>query len=249
MEQLRTDIMGMPIRLRIVGEEVSEALFEKAFSLLEDIDERFSTYKETSEISKINRDEIAEGAWSIDMEEVFEIAEVTKEETGGYFDIEKPDGTIDPSGVVKGWAIQKVYEFLIEEGVENFLIDIAGDIATHGVNEKGESWALGIKNPLNETEVIKIVYPKGAGMATSGTYARGAHIYNPHIPSDPLDTFISLTVVAPTILLADLLATSAFAMGAKGMEYLQELDGVEGYAVRKDGTATMTTGFNALTTV
>lgn len=249
MEKIRPDIMGMPIRIVIARNEVDESIFNEAFSLLHQIDERFSTYKDTSEISRINRGGILESDWSKDMKEVFDLGEKTKKETNGFFDIRTPKGTIDPSGVVKGWAIQKAFDLLLAKGEANILVDIAGDVATHGVNEKGKEWALGIKNPFNTDEVVKIVYPKGRGVATSGQYERGAHIYNPISGEEAASTLESVTVVAPTILEADLLATALFAMGEQGLTYAQKRDGVAVYAIRKDRTSVMTPGFLEFTTL
>lgn len=247
MEQIRTDIMGMPIRIVIARDDVPESVFTDVFNTLEEIDERFSTYKTTSEIEKINRHELSEDEWSVDMKAVFALAEQTKKDTHGFFDIQTPQGTIDPSGVVKGWAIQTVFDQLLHNGEEHVLVDIAGDVATHGKNEQGEEWAIGITNPFNSKEIVKIVYPRGKGVATSGRYARGAHIYNPLTGEPASGTLESVTIVAPTILQADLLATAVFAMGEQGLRYAEQTEGVEAYAIRSDRTSVMTSGFSALT--
>ena len=241
--------MGMPIRIVIAREGVDETLFDEVFTYLTEIDERFSTYKPTSEIEQINRHELREQDWSDDMKEVFEIAEKTKRDTNGFFSIHTPEGRIDPSGVVKGWAIQNVFDLLLSKGEENILVDIAGDVATSGTNEKGEEWAIGITNPFNTDEVVKIVYPHGKGVATSGRYARGAHIYNPHTGASVSGTLESVTVVASTILEADLLATAVFAMGEEGLLYAEQKEGIEAYAIRSDKTSVMTSGFSKLTTL
>src|SRR6185369_13936543 len=94
-------IMGMPIEIEIVAPH-PEAALEDAFASLVAVDERFSTYKDTSEISRINRGELALAGASAEMQQVFALAELTKLETDGYFDIRRSDGYIDPSGVVKG---------------------------------------------------------------------------------------------------------------------------------------------------
>lgn len=248
MERIRTDIMGMPIRVVVCGEP-PESLFDEAFSHLASVDEQFSTYKKTSEISRINRGEISEAEYSQEMQEVLALAEQTRKQTDGYFNVHTPTGTIDTSGVVKGWAIQKVVEELERKGQHDFLIDIAGDVATSGMNEVGQPWSLGIRNPFNTKEIVKVVYPKGKGVATSGTYERGAHIYNPHKAGDTLNHLASITVVAPTILEADLLATASFAMGHEGIVFLENTADVEGYAIDSLGIATMTSGFTSLTQI
>ena len=237
-------IMGMPIEIEVVGEGADTAL-AAAFAYLVAVDERFSTYKEGSEISRINRGEVTLESASPEMREVFAIAEKTRKETDGYFDIRRPDGTIDPSGVVKGWAIQNAAALIRKAGYENYFVNAGGDIAMSGKNAKGEEWSVGIRNPFNIREIVKVVYPRGRGIATSGSYIRGAHIYNPHAPSEELKDIMSITVIGPDVLAADLMATAAFAMGKDGIALIEDLPGFEGYAIDSKGIATMTGGFNA----
>src|SRR4051812_18359503 len=93
------DIMGMPVTVMITEERATKDSIDLVFDYLRYVDEKFSTYKEDSEISKINRGEIDESDYSEDMKLVFALSEQTKEITGGYFDITKPDGSFDPSGL------------------------------------------------------------------------------------------------------------------------------------------------------
>lgn len=241
--------MGMPVVVEIAAPQspkVSAAL-EEVFHYFMLVDERFSTYKTTSEIARINRGEIAQGKWSGEMQEVFEWAEKTKKESRGFFDIRKPDGTLDPSGIVKGWAIHNAADILHHCGFDNFSIEAGGDIQTRGKNPEGDEWSVGIRNPFNQEEIIKVLYPRNRGIATSGSYMRGDHIYNPHAPQEPIRDIVSITVVGPTILEADRFATVAFAMGERGIQYIESVPGLEAYMVTKDGMATMTTNFEALT--
>lgn len=237
-------IMGMPIEIEIVENGAVETL-ETAFAYLVSVDERFSTYKPDSEISHINRGEVAPEAMSADMREVFALSEKTQQETGGYFDIRHPQGHLDPSGIVKGWAILHTAALIREAGYENYFVNAAGDIAMSGTNARGEAWSVGIRNPFNIQEIVKVVYPKGKGIATSGSYVRGAHIYNPHAPEEELRDIVSITIIGPDVLEADRFATAAFAMGKRGIEFVERLPGFEGYAIDKDGIATMTSGFSA----
>ncbi|HUY05118.1 MAG TPA: FAD:protein FMN transferase [Candidatus Paceibacterota bacterium] len=239
--------MGMPIEIEIVDNGAGAAL-EAAFAYLASVDERFSTYKEESEISRINRGEIEPGEESEEMHEVFALAEKTKQETSGYFDIRRPDGLIDPSGVVKGWAIRNTAALIRAAGHENYMVNAGGDIAMSGKNMKGEEWSVGIRNPFNINEIVKVVYPHACGIATSGSYIRGAHIYNPHTPGEELRDIVSITIIGPDVLEADRFATAAFAMGRKGVDFIEQLPGFEAYAIDAEGIAAMTRGFAAYTT-
>ena len=90
-------IMGMPIEIEVVSNDARAAV-DEAFAYLVAVDERFSTYKETSEISKINRGEVALEGASPELREVFDLAQKTKEETHGYFDIKRPDLSAQAGG-------------------------------------------------------------------------------------------------------------------------------------------------------
>lgn len=244
--------MGMPITVDIVGDEPGSALHEAVFSYFADVDDRFSTYKDTSETSRINAGESI--SMSEAMSDILALAEKTKQQTGGYFDIKKPDGTLDPSGIVKGWAIHNAAELLLGAGVKNFFIEAGGDIQAHGKNQVGNHWSVGIRNPFNKEELIKVVHlhptsgeVHGRGIATSGSYERGAHIYNPLDPEGTLDEIVSITVIGPNILEADRFATAAFAMGASGVEFIESMPGLEAYSIDRNGIATMTSNFSKFT--
>jgi thiamine biosynthesis lipoprotein len=249
MKEIRL-IMGMPITVEIADTTAGQEDFAAVFDYFTYIDEKFSTYKPESEMMKINRGELAEKEWSNDMSIILMLAEETKQRTNGFFDIKKPDGSIDPSGIVKGWAIFQAAKLLEERGFKNFYIDAGGDIQTQGKNTEGDKWSVGIRNPFvknsGENDVIKTVHASGEGVATSGTYIRGEHIYNPHRPTKmgaPTSEIVSLTVIGPNIYEADRFATAAFAMGAAGIHFIEGLPGFEGYMVNKEGIATMTDGF------
>lgn len=237
-------LMGMPITVEIV-DDVSPALFDAAFAYFASVDERFSLYKPESEISGLNSGAVAQADISDAMREVLDIAEKTRKESQGYFDIRRPQGCIDPSGIVKGWAIRNAANLLRDAGALNFYVDAGGDIQSHGSNARGEAWTVGIRSPFQIGEVIKTVAPRGRGVATSGTSARGQHIYNPRQPAQPIDEIMSLTIIGPDVLEADRFATAAFAMGNAGIHFVEQLDGFEGYVVDASGVATWTSGFGA----
>ena len=240
-------MMGMPITLEIIDAKAADDIFNEVFNYFAHIDEKFSTYKGTSEIEAINRGMLALKDASEEMQLVFAMCEETKQQTNGYFDIKTSAGTYDPSGLVKGWAIWNAAKLLEKRGFENFYVDAGGDIQPHGYNADGKKWVVGIKNPFNKFENVKVVYVSDEGVATSGTYIRGLHIYNPRGGNQPVSDIISLTVIGPNIHDADRFATAAFAMGPAGIRFIEGLPGYEGYVINKDKVATMTTGFEKYT--
>lgn len=236
--------MGMPITVEIADAVLKPELFEDVFLYFTYVDQTFSTYKDTSEISRINRGEIKPGQYSKDMQEVFDLSEQTKKLTNGYFNIQTKDGTYDPSGLVKGWAIYKAAKLLEDKQVQHFYIEAGGDIQARGSNSTGRPWRVGIRNPFNQDEIVKVVSLQDRGMATSGTYIRGQHIYNPHDTNSAITDIISLTVIGGNVYEADRFATAAFAMGKEGIRFIEQMPGLEGYIIDVNGLATMTSGFD-----
>lgn len=240
------DIMGMPVIINIVDATVKEEDFSSVFSYFHAIDQRFSTYKEDSEVTKINRGEITKENYSSAMKKIVRLSEETKRQTNGYFDIIS-NGKLDPSGLVKGFAIAQAANMLKKKEYANFYVEIAGDIQVYGKNEKGEKWRVGIRNPYNKEEIVKVLQLENNGIATSGTYIRGNHIYNP-IDKKSADAIVSMTVIGSNIYDADRFATAAFAMGEKGIQFIDSLAGFEGYMITKDNRAYYTRGFEKYNT-
>jgi thiamine biosynthesis lipoprotein len=233
-------IMGMPITIEVV-DDINSDQIDSIFKSFIEVDERFSTYKTTSEISKINEG-LSKKFWSNDMKKVMSLCEQTKKATKGYFDIRHKD-KFDPSGLVKGWSIQNAAKLLVEIGKTNFYIEAGGDIQVSGNNTDGKDWVIGIRNPFNIDEIIKVLKTTNKGIASSGTYIRGQHIYNPLNSDHEIKSVQSLTVIGPNIYEADRFATAGFAMGEAGINFIEETPGLEGYMVNADMVATYTSGF------
>lgn len=247
-------IMGMPVTVEIPENQAAAAYaaaaknsLSKVFAYFTCVDEKFSTYKETSEITKINRGELAKNEWSDDMKTIFALAKETKAATSGYFDILNQNGRYDPSGIVKGWAIRNAAKLLEKEGYKNYYVEAGGDIEVRGTNKGSGLWRIGIQNPFDKKQFVKTVYLTNTGIATSGSYIRGDHIYNPKNRRSPIKEIVSLTVIGPDIFEADRFATAAFAMGKNGIAFIEKLSGFEGYMIDQNGTATLTSGFEKYT--
>jgi FAD:protein FMN transferase len=232
--------MGMPITIEIIGLNVGKHL-TILFDYFRSVDARFSTYKPKSEITLINQG-LPKSKWSAEMKAVLSLCEQTKNQTQGYFDIYH-NGKLDPSGLVKGWAIAQAANLLRDANVADFFIEAGGDIQVSGVDASHQPWTIGIRSPFNMDEIIKTIWLTNEGVATSGTYIRGQHIYNPHHPEAAIEKVKSLTVIGPNIYEADRFATAAFAMGEIGIGFIETMPGLEGYMVTADQKATYSSGF------
>ena len=235
-------LMGMPITIEVADAKVKESDIASIFDYFASVDRMFSTYKKESEISRLNAGELTKKQVSTDVRQILQLADDTKKESNGYFNIEYK-GKIDPSGIVKGWAIFNAAGLLKEHGFQNFYVDAGGDIQVSGKNEKGTDWTVGIRNPFKSDEIVKVIRLVNKGIATSGSYVRGQHIYNPHKPDIPITDIASMTVIGPTVYDADRFATAAFAMGEKGIQFIEKLPGYDGYMIDAKGIATMTSRF------
>ncbi|GAC1639561.1 MAG: FAD:protein FMN transferase [Ktedonobacteraceae bacterium] len=234
-------LMGMPITIEVEDTMVTLDDLDNVFAYFVSVDDTFSTYKATSEMSRINSGELPVTHASADMKAILALSEQTKKDTHGYFDIQR-DGIYDPSGIVKGWAIQNAASILHAEGFHNFYIDAGGDIQVSGI-QNGNLWRIGIRNPFQRNEYVKVLALTNRGVATSGTAIRGQHIYDPHQRNTPLVDIVSITVIGPNIYEADRFATAAFAMGRPGIQFIERLVGFEGYMIDVFARATFTSGF------
>ncbi len=235
-------IMGMPVTVEIVDDQGKEEIFSEVFDYFRQVDTRFSTYKKRSEISQINAGKLQPSAYSKDMKTILQLCEDTKHETHGYFNIEH-EGILDPSGLVKGWAIYHAAQLIKKAGSKQYYVNAGGDIEVHGKNKEGTPWHIGIRNPFNRNEIVKVVNVSSGGVATSGTYVRGFHIYNPNKQGKQANELQSVTVVGPNIYDADRFATAVFAMGKRGMQLIDSLPGLAVYMIDNKGIATWSEGF------
>ncbi|MGK4580685.1 FAD:protein FMN transferase [Kitasatospora sp. HPMI-4] len=222
--------------LRDPGPEVTEAL-GRVLRRLHRIDEVFSTYRPQSDISRLGRGELALGQCDPAVAEVLERCREVAAETDGWF-TERPGGRLDPSGWVKGWAVEEASESLRAAGSGHHLVSGGGDVQTCG-----GPWRIGIADPLRPGAVAAVVAGRDLAVATSGTTERGAHILDPHT-GEPATGLASLTLVGRHLARTDAWATAAFAMGPDlGLAWAAARPEVEALAVLPDGTRRRTPGF------
>ncbi len=237
--------MGMPIAIDVRDPHVDPGAVEEAFAWLRFVDATFSTYRDYSEISRLNRGELAEADAHEDVREVLLRCEQLREETRGYFDARAPiPGAVDPSGLVKGWSVDRAARILDAAGARNYYLNAGGDIRVRGCPAPGRPWRVGIQHPLVAGSVAAVVEANDLAIATSGEYERGHHIVNPRTGLPP-DGVLSVTVVGPDLATADAYATAAFAMGEAGPRWTAHLRGYEAMTILADETVMSTGAFPA----
>jgi thiamine biosynthesis lipoprotein len=222
-----------------------DAALDRAFAWLEWVDTTFSTYKPGSEISRLGRGSLALEDCTPEVREVLARCEELRDFTEGYFDARAgPDRALDPSGLVKGWAAERASDLLAATGAVNHCVNAAGDIALRGAPEPGQRWQIGIVHPLQPDALTTIVSLSDGAVATSGTYERGLHVFDPHT-GRPADELASVSVIGPSLTLADAYATAALAMGTDAPVWLSGLDGYESYVIDNGGFVWWSAGFPA----
>ena len=237
-------IMGLPIVVDVRDDgEADEALAE-LFDWLRWVDATFSTYKDDSEISRINRGELRREEAHPHLRHVLERCEELRDETDGYFDMRTPDGFIDPSGLVKGWAVDRAAAILDDAGLHNYAVNAGGDMRVRGRAVPELAWRVGIQHPLDAQQVATVIESAAElAIATSGAYARGEHVWDPHTGRPPTG-ILSVTIVGRELATADAYATAAFAMGAElAPHWTARLEGYEAMTILADETVFKTGGF------
>jgi thiamine biosynthesis lipoprotein len=236
-------VMGMPVIVDVRDGSVDTAAIDAVVSWLHWVDRTFSTYKDDSEICRIDRGELALADAHPDVRTVLARCEELSRQTGGYFDLHAgPDGALDPSGLVKGWAVDGAADILEAAGATNYAVNAGGDIRLRGAALPDDRWRIGIQHPLERDRIAAVVESRDLAVATSGAYERGEHVFDPHSHRPPAGV-LSVTITGPDLATADAYATAAFAMGTRGAHWTATLDGYEGMTILATGRVLSTQGF------
>jgi FAD:protein FMN transferase len=234
--------MGMPITVDVRDTDASADGLDEIYADLVRIDGLFSPFLRNSEVSQIGDGRLAVERADPLIREVLELCRVFESDTDGYFSAWY-GGKLDPSGVVKGWAIARAAATLDARGYHDYFIDAGGDVRTRGHSAPGAPWRVGIRHPVERDKVARVILATDLAVATSGTYEKGPHIYDPHTGA-PATELLSMTVVGPSILEADVYATAAFAMGLAGLEFIERRAGYDAYAIDQELRGHWTSGFD-----
>jgi thiamine biosynthesis lipoprotein len=229
--------MGMPVSV-IVRDGVGEGAVDGVFGWLRWVDATFSTWRRDSEISRLNAGELSPRDLHPLTREVLGRCERMREVTGGAFDARAAGARgVDPTGLVKGWAVDRAAALLEAAGARDYCLDAGGDVRVGG-----GPWRVGIRHPRRRRRLAAVVGIADAAVATSGAYERGAHIVDPRSGRPPAGVE-SVTVVGPDLASADAYATAAFALGEEGPAWTAGLSGYEAMTILAGGRVLSTPGF------
>ncbi|NUR59039.1 MAG: FAD:protein FMN transferase [Catenulispora sp.] len=233
-------VMGTVFSIVADGMEDVEDGIEAAVARLHEIDAKFSTYRPESVISRMARGERV--TYDAEVAEVLERCAEVEADTDGAFSV-RPDGRLDPSGWVKGWAIEEVSRLLAGAGSRSHLVVGGGDVQARGEAEAGRPWTVGIADPLRQGQFAALVSGTDFAVATSGVAERGDHIFDP-ATGRAATGFASVTLIGERIARTDAYATAVFAMGPdRGLAWIEAHEGFEAYAVLPGGQTMETGGF------
>lgn len=213
--------MGLPISVLARGEGGDPS---PVFAYLREIDAMFSLYRDDSQLARFLRGEIPEPA---NVAEVRARCEHWSEATDGLFDPVRLDGTWDPSGLVKGWAAERAFALL--PGDLDWCLNAGGDVLVNG------PFNVGIQDPRDPQAASAVLSLAAGAVATSGTAARGAHLYDPRTRAAATSPWLSVTVTGPSLESADVLATAAFVAGDGWADLLTRFPPYVGMAIDSGG--------------
>lgn len=213
---------------------------EPACAALHWADAVFSTWDRQSPVSRLRRGEASLGDLPPEVGEVLELCRAARAASGGWFDPWAMPGGVDPTGLVKGWAVERALAVLRSAGIQAALINGGGDLAAFGGPAPGQAWRIGVRHPWRPGALAGIIEVRAA-VATSGTYERGSHLVDPRTRRAG-SRAASATVTGPSLALADALATAVAVGGDEALALVAGLDGYEAYLIRPDGTEEDTGG-------
>lgn len=242
---VRTErVMGTVITVDVRDRGLAVEAIEGVLAWFHAVDGVFSTFRANSEISRLDRGEMAEDQCCPDVREVLGLCAEVQRLSGGCFDI-RAAGRLDPSGLVKGWSVERAAQRLNAAGARNFFIAAGGDVVARGRPAPGRHWRVGVRHPHLAERMAAVLAVAELAVATSGAYERGPHITDPRT-GRPAVGLLSMTVVGPSLTYADAFATAAFVMGEEGASWVGDLEAYDALAITTDHRAVWTPGLDAL---
>ncbi|MCE3553267.1 FAD:protein FMN transferase [Pseudonocardia sp. RS11V-5] len=233
-------VMGMPISLALRGRHTSDerarAAWADALAVLREADRVFSTYRPDSVISRLGRGELDERDCPPEVREVLAVGEAARRDSDGAFDVRRA-GRLDPSGVVKGWAVERAAAALVTVPDTDFCLSAGGDLTCRTLHPDDAPWRIGVEDPRDPGRLVAVIPIRTGAVATSGAAHRAAHVVDARTGLPP-SGLGSVTVIAPSLTVADVDATAAYALGPDAAGWLAAR-GRTGLVVAADGVTTV----------
>ncbi|GAA1884650.1 FAD:protein FMN transferase [Lapillicoccus jejuensis] len=222
-------VMGLPVSLHVRGPgahgDAVAAALAAAYERLRADDATFSPYRPDSVVSRVRDGRARLAGCGPRVRLVASLCDEARERTDGAFDAVRPDPVTgrrwwDPTGLVKGWAVQDAVRGLREElerlgrrhGGYDLLAVAGGDVAVACARTDTPDWVVGVEDPADRARLLATVRLRTGAVATSGTAARGAHVHDPRT-GVAATRLASATVVGPSLLWADVDATALLVDG------------------------------------
>src|SRR5262245_14395257 len=235
-----------------VRDAVAPEVLDELFGWFSRVDDLFSTWREDSQISRLGRGELRRHDVADEVREVLDLCDAVTYRSQGAFDcrfaadprVQQRPGfaPIDPSGLVKGWALERGAAVLLASGVANLSINAGGDLLTRGRPRPRRAWRVGIQHPVERRAVAAVVEGADLAVATLGRYERGDHVIDPRRGA-PATDLLSVTVIGSDLALTDAYATAGLVLGPAGMDWLASLPDSQALAITNDHTVIRTGDF------
>ena len=235
--------MNMPFTIAFVRDSFDEILIDALNQIvyeidkyLQNVEEKFSPFLSESLVSRHTDlgEELQDDFFDIEYQEVYSRSIIAKKETQGLFD---PffNGKYNPTGFVKGWAIENAFMKYIKPLIDNNIIEAgaingAGDIQVGTRLDSNFSWEIGIENPEDKGKIIAKYSIKNGAVATSGLSKKGQHI-----KSDNDINHVQVTVVGTYLSDVDVLATAGVVSDEKIWSEIVESKLLTGILLTKEG--------------
>jgi FAD:protein FMN transferase len=238
-------VMGMPISLALRGRHredlAARAAWAEVMTVLRDVDRVFSTYRADSAVARLGRGEIGVEDCPPEVAEVLALGGAAERQSAGAFSVWRPGPgggrLLDPSGVVKGWAVERAAASLRALPDTDFCLSAGGDLTCRALDPDGTPWRIGVEDPADPRRILAVLPVSTGAVATSGTAHRGHHLVDARTGRPPSGV-AAVTVVAGSLTWADIDATAAYAQGRAAARWLETRPGRSGLVVWEDGTTT-----------
>jgi thiamine biosynthesis lipoprotein len=236
-------VMGMPVTLVLRGRHATTGagrdVVAAVMASLHQADRMFSTYRPDSEVSRLRDGRLDRAAVSGELAEVLALCEAARVASGGAFDAWRPGPhgvrVLDPSGVVKGWAVERAARLLDGLDETDSCLSAGGDMLCRTRRARSRGWTVGIEDPHDPTRIRARLMITDGAVATSGATHRGQHVVDARTGASPT-TIASVTVVTGSLTWADIDATAAYAQGADAARWLRTRSDRTALVVWADGT-------------